>query len=180
MRSAFVRSGSAVIRKTTGALRFADDGGALLSADPVAVTDRLAETGQLPALAGVEVVLIGAGDTVPPQDPLPPPARAALVALWTTVLERSGAAVQVEQAPVVARDLAGLPPVTPVPVAAPRPARGPVPLPDSAVGFLPDQAVLRDPAAATAALAPFADALRAGGRAMRRSVASAHGFVQPR
>jgi hypothetical protein len=140
--------------QTAGALRFADDGGALLSADPVAVTDRLAESGELPALAGVEVVLIGAGDTVPPQDPLPPPARAALLALWTAVLERSGAAVRVEQAPVVARDPAGLPPVTPVPVAAPLPAPGPVPLPDSAVGFLPDQAVLRDPAAAAVALAP--------------------------
>jgi outer membrane protein OmpA-like peptidoglycan-associated protein len=52
--------------------------------------------------------------------------------------------------------------VTPVPVAAPVPVDGPVPLPDSAVGFLPDQAVLRDPTQAAAVLAPFAERLRAG------------------
>ncbi|MHA6780106.1 OmpA family protein [Pseudonocardia saturnea] len=148
--------------QTTGALRFADDGGALLSADPAAVADELTASGNLPDLAGVEVVLVGAGDTVAPQDLLPPPARAALLALWTTVLERAGATVDVEQAPVVAPAVAGVLPVTPVPVAPPSPGPGPVALRDSSVGFLPDQAVLRDAGLAAVALAPFTDVLRGG------------------
>lgn len=151
--------------QTTGSLRFADDTAALLSAEPGAVADQLATRGALPDLTGVAVVLAGAGDTVAPQDPLPPPARAALIALWTEVLERAGAAVTVEQAPLPGGPPVGaVPPVTPVPVAAPEPVEGsPVALPDSAVGFLPDQAVFRDPQQAAAVLRPFAERLLDGG-----------------
>lgn len=148
--------------QTTGALPFPDDGGALLSADPAAVADGLEASGNLPELRGVDVVLVGAGDTVAPQNPLPPPVRAALIALWRAVLERAGATVHLEQAPVLAPAADGLPPVTPVPVATPVPGPEPVVLRDSSVGFLPDVAVLRDIGVATVALAPFADVLRSG------------------
>ncbi len=145
--------------QTAGALRFQDQDGALLSADPAAVADELAARGGLPGLAGIEVVLIGAGDTVAPQDPLPPPRRTALIALWAAVLARAGASVRVLPAPVEARPAPGAPPVAPVPVASPEPVDGPVALPDAAVGFVADQAVLRDPGQAAAALAPFAKRL---------------------
>lgn len=148
--------------QTAGALRFQDSDGAVLSADPAAVADQLAASGNLPPLGGIEVVLMGAGDTVAPQDPLPPPVRTALLALWTGMLQRAGATVTVVPAPVAATVAAGVPPVTPVPIAAPRVADGPVALSDSAVGFLPDRAVLRDPVAAMAALAPFIERLRPG------------------
>lgn len=148
--------------QTAGALRFQDQDGALLSADPAAVADQLAERGDLPVLDGLDVVLIGAGDTVAPQDPLPPPRRTALIALWTAVIERSGAAVRVVQAPVETRSARGRPSVTPVPVARPEPVDGPVSLPDAAVGFVADQAVLRVPGQAAEALAPFAERLLSG------------------
>lgn len=148
--------------QTAGALRFQDQDGALLSADPAAVADQLITRGALPALAGIEVVLIGAGDTVAPQVPLPPPRRGALIELWSTILERSGASVRVVQAPVEARSAGARPPVTPVPVASPEPVDGPVSLPDAAVGFVADQAVLRDPGQAAAVLAPFAARLLGG------------------
>ncbi|WP_214403003.1 OmpA family protein [Pseudonocardia lacus] len=167
--------------QTAGALRFPDHGGALLSADPVTVADRLGAAGTLPDLAGVTVVLVGAGDTVAPQEPLPPPARAALIALWTEVLRRAGASVVVMEAPVAATAGTGLPPVSTVPVAAPEPIDGPVPLPDSAVGFLPDQAVLRDPDQAVAVLAPFVDRLRSGTvRAVLTGTTSSAGTPQGR
>ncbi len=149
--------------QTAGALRFQDQGGALLSADPAAVAAELAARGGLPVLTGIDVVLVGAGDTVAPQDPLPPPRRAALIALWTAVLRRAGATVRVVAAPVATRAAQGVPPVTPVPVADPEPVDGPVSLPDAAVGFVADQAVLRDPGQAAAALAPFAQRLLKGG-----------------
>ena len=149
--------------QTAGVLRFQDHGGALLGADPVAVADQLAAAGELPSLAGIEVVLIGAGDAVAPQDALSPPLRTSLLALWTAVLERSGGRVRVLDAPVAGDAVGGLPPVSPVPVAPPRPVDGPVAVPDSAIGFVADQAVLRDPAQAAAAVEPFARRLLAGG-----------------
>jgi outer membrane protein OmpA-like peptidoglycan-associated protein len=148
--------------QTAGALRFQDHDGALLSADPAAVARELDARGELPGLAGIDVVLAGAGDTVAPQGPLPPPRRTALIALWTAVLERAGASVRVVQAPVAARPAPGVPPVSPVPVTDPDPVEGPVSLRDAAVGFVADQAVLRDPGQAAAALAPFAERLLAG------------------
>ncbi len=166
--------------QTTGALRFPDHGGALLDADPAAVADDLAAGAALPDLTGVEVVLVGAGDTIAPQDALPPPVRGALVRLWTAVLERAGATVTVDPVPPPSHTGPPLPAVTPVPVAAPVPVRGtaqgPVPLRDGTVGFVPDRAEFRDPDQAAAVLAPFAERLLAdGGRALLTGTTSSAG-----
>lgn len=153
--------------QTAGALRFQDGDGALLSADPAAVADRLAAAGLLPMLTGIDVVLTDAGDTAVPQDPLPPLARRALVELWTTILERSGARVRLDDTPARGGPTAGLPAVTPVRAPAIVPIDGPVVLTDSAVGFLPDLPVLRDPAQAEAVLAPLIAALVSAPRRVR-------------
>ena len=158
--------------QTAGALRFQDRDGALLSADPGAVVDLLATSGNLPSLDGVEVVVLGAGDTVAPQENLPPPVRTALIGLWRAILERAGATVRVDERPVPARTADGLPPVTPVAVGLPPvdvPVDTPIVLHDSSVGFLPDQALLRDPALAASVLEPVAERLRAGGVRVRLS-----------
>src|SRR5205823_3288991 len=86
---------------------------------------------------------------------------------WTRVLERAGARVQVDPAPSTGRPAAGLPPVTPVAVTAPPPITTPIVLDEGSVGFRPDVATLRDPAAAATVLAPVADALRAAPRRIR-------------
>jgi hypothetical protein len=67
--------------QTTGALRFQDQDGALLNANPDEVVDLLRRIQQLPNLTGMQVVSNGLGDTAAPQQPLPAPARAVLVAL---------------------------------------------------------------------------------------------------
>lgn len=146
--------------QTVGALPFPKNRGALLRTNPTEIADRLAESGQLPDLTDAVVVLAAAGDTAAPQSPLPPPARQALIDLWTAVLHRAGAEVRVDQTPSTGQAQTGLPPVTPVPVSAPPPIT-PIVLTEQAVGFLPDVATLRDPAAAAAVIAPIAITLKA-------------------
>lgn len=152
--------------QTTSPLRFPDRDGALLGADPAEIADRLAAGHLLPDLTGVEVTVIGAGDTAAPQRTPAPPTRTALLALWTELLERAGAGVRVVDTPLTTPPPAGLPPVTPVPVpqvptvVPDRPMT--VSLPDQVLGFLPDRAEFRDPAAAADVLAPFSDAMATG------------------
>ncbi len=151
--------------QTTGALRFQDSGGALLDANPAEVVDLLRRTQQLPDLTGLRVVFTGLGDTAPPQQPLPAPARAVLVDLWTAIVEAAGGSAQVQEAPLPnTRTLEGLPPVSVVPVAVR--SIGPVPsvtvLRDGTVGFLPDQAVFRDPGQAREVLADYAREIQHG------------------
>lgn len=73
--------------QTAGALRFQDQDGALLNANPDEVVAALRRMQQLPNLAGMRVVFTGLGDTAPPQQPLPAPARTVLVTLWTKIVE---------------------------------------------------------------------------------------------
>lgn len=152
--------------QTVAPLPFQDRDGALLGADPDQVLDRLDRDGALPALEGVEVVVIGGGDVVPPQARLPEATRQALLEFWTTLLHRAGATVHVVESPRTGSPPPGLPPVTPVPVAEPPPVAVDVPtvatLPDQVLGFLPDRAEFRDPAAAERALAPYTEALGTG------------------
>lgn len=154
--------------QTAGALRFQDGG--VLDAVAADLADRLATMRALPELRGVEVVLVGIGDVVEPQEPIGEPGRQALLAIWTEIVQRAGGQHLVVATPVPARPApAGLPPVSVVPVAvAPGPVlTDPVPLGDSAVGFLPDSADLRDPAAARTVLAPYVTVLRAGQQRVR-------------
>jgi outer membrane protein OmpA-like peptidoglycan-associated protein len=154
--------------QTAGALRFQDQDGALLDANPTEVVDQLRRTRQLPDLTGVRVVFTGLGDTAAPQQPLPTPARAVLIDLWTSIVKAAGGTAEIKQAPLPStRTLDGLPPVTTVPVAVR--SIGPLPsvsvLRDGTVGFLPDQAVFRDDAQARAVLTDFASAIRNGKKA---------------
>lgn len=169
--------------QTTGALRFQDQEGALLNADPDEVVEQLRRTRQLPNLSGMRVVFTGLGDTAAPQRPLPVPARATLVALWTKIVEAAGGKAEVKQAPLPeTRTLGNLPPVTVVPVA--QRSIGPLPavtvLRDGTVGFVPGQAVFRDPDQARAVLADYAKAIENGRRATLTGTTASDGTPQYR
>ncbi|HEU0089003.1 MAG TPA: OmpA family protein [Pseudonocardiaceae bacterium] len=155
--------------QTSGALRFQDQDGALLNANPGEVVDLLRRTQQLPNLTGMRVVLTGLGDTAAPQPTLPQPARAVLVALWQAIVEAAGGSAEIQEAPLPStRTLPGLPPVSVVPVALR--SIGPLPsvtvLREGTVGFLPDQAVFRDPGQARSVLADYAREIANGKRAV--------------
>lgn len=169
--------------QTTGALRFQDQDGALLNANPDEVVEALRRAQQLPALTGTRVVFTGLGDTAAPQPPLPAPARAVLVALWTKIVESAGGKAEIKQAPLPStRTLNGLPPVTVVPVAAQ--SIGPLPsvtvLRDGTVGFVPGQALFRDPAAARVVLADYAKAIGGGKRALLTGTTASDGTTEYR
>lgn len=164
--------------QTAGALRFQDQDGALLDANPSEVVDLLRRTQQLPDLTGIRVVFTGLGDTAPPQQTLPQPARAVLVELWTAIVTAAGGSAEIKEAPLPStRTLEGLPPVSIVPVAVR--SIGPLPsvtvLRDGTVGFRPDQAVFRDPAAAGAVLADYAREITGGKRAVLTGTTSSAG-----
>ena len=169
--------------QTSGALRFQDADGALLDANPSEVVDLLRRTQQLPDLTGMRVVFTGLGDTAPPQPTLPQPARAVLVDLWTTIVEAAGGTAETKQTPLPStRTLEGLPPVSIVPVAMR--SVGPPPsvtvLRDGTVGFLPDQAVFRDPGQARTVLADYAREIQQGRRAVLTGTTSSAGTPEGR
>lgn len=169
--------------QTTGALRFQDQDGALLNANPDEVVELLRRTQQLPNLTGMRVIFTGLGDTAAPQQPLPAPARAVLVALWTKIVESAGGKAEVKQAPLPStRTMDGLPPVTIVPVAAK--SIGPLPsitvLRDGTVGFVPDQAVFRDPGQARAVLADYAREITNGRQALLTGTTASAGTSEYR
>lgn len=169
--------------QTTGALRFQDQDGALLNANPDEVVAALRRTRQLPNLAGMRVVFSGLGDTAAPQQPLPAPARTMLVTLWTKIVEAAGGKAEVKQAPLPdTRTLNGLPAVTVVPVAAQ--SIGPLPsitvLRDGTVGFVPDQAVFRNPDQARAVLADYAKAIIGGKQALLTGTTASDGTPEYR
>ncbi|MGH3915901.1 MAG: OmpA family protein [Pseudonocardiaceae bacterium] len=164
--------------QTAGALRFQDQDGALLSANPSEVVDLLRRTQQLPDLSGIRVVFTGLGDTAAPQQALSQPARAVLVELWTAIVTAAGGSAEIVQAPLPStRTLDELPPVSIVPIAAR--SLGPLPsvtvLRDGTVGFLPDQAVFRDPATAREVLADYAREITGGKRAVLTGTTSSAG-----
>jgi outer membrane protein OmpA-like peptidoglycan-associated protein len=134
----------------------------MLAADPAEVADHLAA--QMPDLTGMAVQLVGTGYTAPPQQPLSPAQRQAAADILTALLTRSGASVQALPAPRdgTGSDTAFTTRSVPLPAPAPfTPAASTVYDDASALGFLPDSTVLRDPSAASAQLAELARWLRA-------------------
>lgn len=131
--------------------------------DVVAFLQRL---DAIPKLTGLTVVLY-VGDTAPPQAPLDSGRRARLIELYTKIAIAGGAAcVRTPQAPLSGIALQHMPLVDAVPVPPLGSWHGndtpPVVLPsDSNVGFLPDLATFRDPAAVITALIPQAQFLAA-------------------
>ncbi len=148
---------------TSGALDFSQPG--VLDAPADDMIPFLRNTGALPDLHGLTVVLMGIGDVARPQETLGT-RKTHLVELWTKIAEASGAAcVTSVEAPRRGDPVGG--PLKPVKlVAIPRPPAyqpgGITVLPDAGeVGFEPGTAVFRDPEAARKVLQPIADQLKA-------------------
>jgi OOP family OmpA-OmpF porin len=149
--------------QTVPPLDFSQPG--LLDAAPAEVVDFLDSTGAIPDLSGLTVLLAGIGDTAEPQQPLDIARQTALVELWSRIARSGGAAcVHAASTPRGSDAVTGVPPVSTVEVPAP-PSFDPssrIVLPDNpTVGFVPGEAVLRDPEAAAGVLRPVADWLAA-------------------
>jgi OmpA-OmpF porin, OOP family len=149
----------------TGPVPFRQPG--LLAASPADVVAFLRGEKELPHLAGLKVVFSGLGDTASPQHPLSIAQQDNVIAIWTAVAYSGGAiSVVIDSAPRAGISAPEhVPPVLQVPVPA-----EPVwnsgdhnfVFPDSGpVGFEPGTTVLRDRAAALAALQPLARYLAA-------------------
>jgi OmpA-OmpF porin, OOP family len=99
----------------TGIMDFRQPG--LIEAMPSEVVASLTAEHELPDLKGVAVVLIGIGDTAPPQRPLSIAERDNLTAIWAAIARAGGAtSVQIDPAPLSGAAPAGGPPVSLVPV----------------------------------------------------------------
>ncbi len=154
--------------QTMGALDYTKDG--MLAADPQDVFKAVSAAGQLPDLTGITVILVGIGQTAPPQEPLDAGKRRTVQAHWRALVEGAGAAcVAFDDTPRSAAPAAGLPAVTPFPVPA---VESQVPTPESPrylrdeVQFLSDEARYVDTELAELALRPIADWMTSTGSAV--------------
>ena len=125
----------------------------------------LTEQSWLPDLSGVQVIIVGCGDTAAPQEPLNPAAVDSLRGFWQLFFTRAGAA-QVTFSAVLpsGETYTGLPAVSCVPtvsyeVSPDLPLPAVTVLDPTAVAFLPDSTEFASPEAALAALTPVAEAL---------------------
>ena len=153
----------------TGQVNFREAG--MLAANPADVVSFLARQRDLPSLAGITVVLVGVGDTVPPQAPLSISQQHDVTAIWSAVAKAGGASVRVDTAPLSEPAPRHVPPVLLVHVPAESPWTPPTrpgitarwgSFPDSGpVGFEPNTTVFRQPTDAMAALRPLAGYLAA-------------------
>jgi OmpA-OmpF porin, OOP family len=134
-----------------------------LEALPPAVVSFLASEGEIPDLAGITVVLVGVGDTAPPQQPLAIGQQSHLRAIWSAIIEAGHGRVETDPSPRGNPAPSGVPLVNLVTV--PQLASWPggnasVSLPDTGpVGFQPNTATFRDPSAARDALQDIAQFL---------------------
>jgi len=132
-----------------------------LEALPSAVVSFLSGQNEIPDLAGITVVLVGVGDTAPPQQRLAIGQQSHLGAIWSAVIKAGGGRVEIDHSPRGNPAPGNVPAVSliTVPPLAPWPAREglSVTLPDTGpVGFLPNVARFRDPSAAREALGAIA------------------------
>jgi OOP family OmpA-OmpF porin len=102
-REACTHGGTVYLRDSglseTGTMDFRQRG--LLEAMPSEVVASLRAEHELPDLKGITVVLIGIGDTAPPQQPLSIAQRDNLIAIWSAVARAGGAmSVQIDPAPL--------------------------------------------------------------------------------
>jgi OmpA-OmpF porin, OOP family len=139
-------------------LDFAQQG--QLEALPANVVSFLVSQGELPDLTGVTVVLVGIGDTAPPQQPLDIGLQNHLHAIWSAIIEAGGGRVETDSYPRQAAAPDHVPTVAlvRVPALKPWPGRGTsLSLLDAGpVGFEPNTAKFRDPSAARSALGEIA------------------------
>jgi OmpA-OmpF porin, OOP family len=144
--------------QTAGQVRFQDQG--TFGADPKEVVDYLSKRGLMPKLVGRSVVLVGLGNTAEPQTALDPSSRTKVTALWQTIVSSADAScVEVLDTAASRTSVTTDVPVTAVvvPTVPPFQPCGETVLRDGdTVGFLPDQAVFREPAAARKTLQDLA------------------------
>jgi OmpA-OmpF porin, OOP family len=138
----------------------------MLGASAADVVAFLANGGELPDLSGMTVVLVGVGDTAPPQPPLNLSQQANLVAIWKAIAYASGAtSVRVDPTPLNGPAPAHVPSVLLIPVPTEQawtPSDSSYTFTGSGpVGFEPNTAIFRNPAGAEAALRPLAQYLAA-------------------
>ena len=150
--------------QTVSPLDFRHDN--LLQAEPAEVTTFLKKQQLLPDLTGQHVVLVGLGNTAAPQAQLNNRLHKGVIAIWRQIALAGGATcVGVSDAPDTQPSLTGVPAVGVVSLPAPVSfkACGETDLGNGgSVGFLPNQAVFRDPAAARSTLHGLAGMLRDG------------------
>jgi OOP family OmpA-OmpF porin len=142
----------------TGWVNFRQHG--MTGAAPAKVVSFLTRERELPYLAGMTVVLVGCGDTAPPQVPLSISQQNDVVAIWSAIAKAGGAtSVRVDPAPISGPAPSHVPPVSLVriPIALPKIPGVQVAPHDGGVRYtLSDP--LRDFAVGSAALTPVAEA----------------------
>ncbi|MEV6695352.1 OmpA family protein [Micromonospora sp. NPDC051196] len=150
--------------QTTPPLDFRSKG--MLDADPKEVVDFLRRSNSVPDLTDRNVLLVGVGDTAPPQEELDVARRRQVIEIWTAVATAGGASCVelLESENSTPSDIDSPPvslvPVPPLPIFAPC---GDTVLSDQgSVGFIPDSAAFRDPAAARTTLVKLAEVLTRG------------------
>jgi len=154
--------------QTVAPLRFQDDGGSLLLADPADVVAGLKKAELLPDLTGRTVVFTGLGNTADPQPALDARLHRRLIAIWTAIVNASGAGcIDVLDEPAYPKSVRGtLPAVAVVPL--PAPPTPPKPCGETVlgeandVGFVAESDQFRDPEAARATIGTVAATMRAG------------------
>jgi OOP family OmpA-OmpF porin len=166
VRAACPRGGTIYLEDSglqeTGPLNFRRLG--TLQASPRDVVAFLTREHELPDLKGIVVVLVGIGDTAPPQQPLSISQRTNLIAIWSAIAKAAGATfVRVDPTPRSGAAPVNVPPVSIVPVPKETewsPADNTFEFPDSGpVGFQPNTAAFRNPSAAAKALRRLANYL---------------------
>jgi outer membrane protein OmpA-like peptidoglycan-associated protein len=130
----------------------------LLDADPIELADSLRSSGELPDLAGIDVVFQGLGDTSAPQDTLRRPQRANLIAIWEAIIKAAGGTPEVEESPLSGAPDPSLPLVSPVPLGDRLLCSGAtVILGGGDIAFEPNSAVFKDRATASELVEPLAE-----------------------
>lgn len=153
---------------TAGYLSFQNG---LLSASPEAMVQELKERGALPDFTGVEVLWQQLGDVAEPQQALSPRQTQRLTDIWQAIVTAGGGSFTLCGGMPNAGALgAGLPAVSPVPLAADAPIAftaenadfsAPQMLTEEQVRFLGDSAEFADPDAARGVIRPIAEYLKA-------------------
>ncbi len=150
--------------QTAGSIRFQDSG--MFSADPREIADYLNKNGLIPDMENRSLLFIGLGLTAKPQPDLDQAARNKVIDIWEFIGEAGRAAcVDSINGSAVGVSVDGVLPVSVVtpPATATFEPCGVTVLDESGrVGFLPDKAQFRDPAAASMTLKTLAEIVKKG------------------
>lgn len=147
--------------QTVAPLEYQETG--LLMAPATDIVNSLRQKNLIPNLNGRHVLLSGFGYTAAPEPELNQAERDNVISQWEAIVKAGGGCVTADPAPNTAQELAGLPPVTKVPLPPPVVIRacGTTILSDSgSVGFVDGKSTFRNPPEADTTLRQLADALK--------------------